>query len=127
MSIIWTEREIRGSPFKVNILPKIVTNNSASQVICSGDGLQMGIVGQEMKCLIDARAASRGELKAYCQGTTKPAFCRLVDHRDGTFTLFVKPEEIGRHILTIKYNGENVPGSPYTVKVSGAPDARKYG
>jgi filamin len=107
----------------INVLSK---NNSASQVICSGEGLQMGIVGKEMKCLINTRNAAPGELTAYCQGIHKSALCRLFDHRDGIFTLFIKPEESGKHLLTIKYNGENVPGSPYTVRVSGPPDAREY-
>jgi filamin len=122
LSIIYSEREIRGSPFKINVL---ANNHPASQVICSGDGLSMGIIGQEMQCLIDTRNASPGELIAYCQGSHRTAFCRLADHCDGTFTLFIKPEESERHALTIKYNGENVPGSPFTVKVSGPPDARE--
>jgi len=37
----------------------------------------------------------------------------------------VKPQEAGRHALTIKYAGEHVPGSPFTLRVSGAPDASK--
>lgn len=101
-------------------------SSSASKVICSGDGLQMGIVGNESKCLIDTRNAKLGELTAYCQGIHKTVNCRLFDHQNGMFTLFIKPEEIGKHLLTIKYNGEHVPGSPYTVKVSGPPDAREY-
>jgi filamin len=128
LSIIWKEQEIRGSPFKVNILPnpKPNPNHSASQVICSGDGLTMGILGKETKCLIDTRSASPGELTAYCQGANKIALCRLIDHHDGTFTLFIKPEESGRHILTIKYNDQDVPGSPYTVKVNTPSDGREY-
>jgi filamin len=109
-----------------SILSVNVNHSSASKVICSGDDLRMGIIGKEMKCLIDTRDANPGELTAYCQGIHKTAICRLSDHRDGTFTLFIKPEEIGKHLLTIKYNGENIPGSPYTIRVSGAPDAREY-
>ncbi len=56
-------------------------------------------------------------------GPTKVAFCELYDHHDGTFTLNVKPQEAGRHILQIKYGGEHVPGSPFTLRVAGAPDA----
>ena len=125
LSVTWAERQINGSPFKVNVLSGSHANNSASRVICSGDGLRTGIIGKEIKCLIDARAAGPGELTAYCQGINKTAFCRLFDHRDGTFTLFIKPQESGRHILTIKYNDDDVPGSPYTLKVSGPPDASK--
>jgi filamin len=126
LNIIWSDKELHGSPFKVNVLSNINPNHSSSKVICSGDGLEMGIVGKEMKCFIDTRHTKPGELTAYCQGIHKTAFCRLLDHRDGTFTLFIKPEESGRHLLTIKYDGENVPGSPYTVRVSGPPDAREY-
>ncbi|UJR31815.1 hypothetical protein I4U23_019292 [Adineta vaga] len=125
LSVTWAERQIRGSPFKVTVLPSTNNNHSAARVICSGDGLRMGILGKEIKCLIDTRGAGPGELTAYCQGSTKTAFCRLFDHRDGTFTLFIKPQESGKHVLTIKYNDEDVPGSPYTLKVSGPPDASK--
>lgn len=58
------------------------------------------------------------------------AHCELYDHRDGTFTLFVKPQEGGKHLLNVKYGGEHVPGSPFTMKICGAPDAsrvRVYG
>jgi filamin len=126
LSVTWAERQIRGSPFKVNVLPNTNVNHSASRVVCSGDGLRMGVLGKEIKCLIDTRGAGPGELTAYCQGINKTAFCRLFDHRDGTFTLFIKPQESGRHGLTIKYNDQDVPGSPYTLKVSGPPDASKF-
>jgi hypothetical protein len=66
-----------------------------------------------------------GELTAHCVGPHKVAYCELYDHGDATFTLNVKPQEAGRHALTIKYAGEHVPGSPFTLRVSGAPDASK--
>lgn len=37
----------------------------------------------------------------------------------------MKPQEAGRHQLTVKYAGEHVPGSPFQLKVAGAPDASK--
>lgn len=66
-----------------------------------------------------------GELTAHCDGPHKVAYCELYDHGDATFTLNVKPQEAGRHSLTIKYAGEHVTGSPFTLRVSGAPDASK--
>ncbi len=53
---------------------------------------------------------SVGELTAHCMGPHKVAFCELYDHRDGTFTLNIKPQEPGRHVLQVKYGGEHVPG-----------------
>ena len=51
-----------------------------------------------------------GELVAHCMGQYKEAYCELFDHRDGTFTLNVQPQEPGRHELHIKYDGEHVTG-----------------
>lgn len=49
-----------------------------------------------------------GELSAHCVGPHKVAYCELYDHGDGTFTLNVKPQEPGKHTLTVKYGGENL-------------------
>lgn len=51
-----------------------------------------------------------GELTAACMGPTKVANVELHDNRDGTFHLAIKPMEVGRHILQIKYGGEHVLG-----------------
>ncbi|XP_028967084.1 filamin-C [Galendromus occidentalis] len=97
----------------------------SSRVICSGDGLLGGVVGKEIKAFIDTRKGGPGELTAHCSGPAKMAHCELFDHRDGTFTLFIKPQEGGRHLLNVKYGGNHVPGSPFTMKICGAPDASK--
>ncbi|KAG9430406.1 filamin-A [Apis mellifera carnica] len=121
MTVSWNGRQLKGCPLQIN-----VTNAAdASRVICSGDGLKHGIVGQEIRSFIDTRRAGPGELTAHCVGPHKVAYCELYDHGDATFTLNVKPQEAGRHALTIKYAGEHVPGSPFTLRVSGAPDASK--
>ena len=50
-----------------------------------------------------------GELTAHCMGPSLLAFCELYNHHDATFTLNVKPQEPGRHILEVKYGGLHVP------------------
>jgi hypothetical protein len=52
----------------------------------------------------------KGDLSAHCVGQNKVAYCELLDQMDGTFSLFIKPQEPGKHTLTIKYGGDNVPG-----------------
>lgn len=93
--------------------------------MCSGEGLRHGVVGREIRSWIDTRRAGPGELTAHCTGPRKVAYCELYDHGDATFTLNVKPQEPGRHLLTIKYGGQHVPRSPFALKVAGAPDASK--
>lgn len=95
------------------------------QVLCSGEGLRQGVVGREIRSWIDTRRAGPGELTAHCTGPRKVAYCELYDHGDATFTLNVKPQEAGRHQLTIKYAGQHVQGSPFILRVAGAPDASK--
>lgn len=121
LSIKWNDRQIGDSPYKVNI----GMNSDPSKVIVSGEGIKTGIFGQDIKAIIDTRRAGPGELTAHCMGPMKVAFCEFFDHKDGTFTLFVKPQEPGKHILQIKYNDEHVPGSPFIIRISGPPDASK--
>lgn len=121
LSVKWNGRLVKGCPLTV----AVGSSMDASKVICSGEGLRHGIVGKDIKSWIDTRRAGPGELTAHCAGPRKVAYCELYDHGDATFTLNIKPQEPGRHLLTIKYGGQNVPGSPFALKVAGAPDASK--
>lgn len=117
----WGGRHIKGCPFTIAIGSSV----DATKVKCSGEGLRHGVVGQQIKSWIDTRRAGPGELTAHCTGPRKVAYCELYDHGDATFTLNIKPQEPGRHLLTIKYGGQHVPGSPFALRVVGAPDASK--
>ncbi|XP_076270429.1 filamin-type immunoglobulin domains fbug isoform X3 [Rhynchophorus ferrugineus] len=121
LSVLWAGRPVKGCPLMV----EAKGGADASKVLCSGEGLRQGVVGKEIRSWIDTRRAGPGELTAHCAGPRKVAYCELYDHGDATFTLNVKPQEPGRHQLTIKYAGQHVQGSPFILKVAGAPDASK--
>lgn len=121
LNVMWSERQVKGCPLKVTV----AASCDASRVLCSGEGLRGGTVGKEIKAFIDTRKGGPGELTAHCMGPHKMAHCELYDHRDGTFTLYLKPQEGGRHLLTVKYGGDHIPGSPYSLRIAGAPDASK--
>nr|XP_045601850.1 filamin-A-like isoform X1 [Procambarus clarkii] len=121
LNVMWSDRQVRGCPLKVNV----ESAADASRVVCSGEGLRHGMVGSEIKSFIDTRRAGPGELTVTCSGPQKVALCDLDEHGDGTFTLNIRPQEPGRHALSVRYEGEHVPGSPYTLKVAGAPDPSK--
>lgn len=87
LNVMWNDRQVRGCPLKV-IVESVA---DSSKVLCSGDGLRHGMVGQEIKSFIDTRRAGPGELTARCVGPHKVAVCELYDHRDGTFTLNIRP------------------------------------
>lgn len=121
LAVKWNGRLVKGCPLSIAVGSSV----DASKVLCSGEGLRHGVVGREIRSWIDTRRAGPGELTAHCTGPRKVAYCELYDHGDATFTLNVKPQEPGRHLLTIKYGGQHVPGSPFALKVAGAPDASK--
>ncbi|KAL8600676.1 hypothetical protein ACOMHN_006742 [Nucella lapillus] len=121
LHISWNGRQLRGSPYKVNIMGAFYPN----KVVVSGEGLKGGLLGRDFDIRIDTRKAGPGELTAYCVGPSKVAHCELEDHHDGTFRLIVRPQESGRHVLQVKYGGDHVLGSPFDFKVSAQPDASK--
>lgn len=98
LQVRWGGRLIKGCPFTIAIGSSV----DASKVKCSGEGLRHGVVGQQIKSWLDTRRAGPGELTAHCTGPRKVAYCELYDHGDATFTLNIKPQEPGRHLLTSK-------------------------
>ncbi|XP_061194598.1 filamin-A-like isoform X4 [Saccostrea echinata] len=121
LNITWNGRQLRGSPYKVNVVGTFYPN----KVNVSGEGLRGGILGRSMDVAIDTRKAGPGELTAYCMGPSKASYCELQDNHDGTFILKIKPHEPGKHVLQVKYGGEHVNGSPFVLKVNAQPDASK--
>ncbi|KAH9509019.1 hypothetical protein Btru_048615 [Bulinus truncatus] len=121
LNISWNGRQLRGAPYKVNVIGASYPN----RVVVNGEGLKGGLFGDSLDFKIDTRKAGPGELTAYCMGPSKVAYCELSDHHDGTYRLVVRPQEVGKHVLQIKYGGENVQGSPFAFKVSAQPDASK--
>ncbi|TRY63575.1 hypothetical protein TCAL_00888 [Tigriopus californicus] len=126
LSIKWAGHLIKGCPLNITASPGSASEQPASKVFCSGEGLRGGTLGKDIRSFIDTRKAGPGELSLHCVGPRgKTAYCELNDHQDGTFTLNLKPQEAGRHQLAIKYGGNHVKGSPFTVRVSGSPDPDK--
>ena len=122
LNVTWAGRLVKECPLKVIVEPP----SNATKVVCSGEGLRSGTMGKEIKCVVDTRAAGHDELSIKCEGPNgKKALSELNDHRDGRFTLYVRPQEIGRHSLSIQYGGHHVPGSPFNLRVSAAPDPSK--
>ena len=56
LHINWNGRQLRGSPYKVNVIGAFYPN----KVIVSGEGIQGGILGREIDVRIDTRKAGPG-------------------------------------------------------------------
>ncbi|XP_021372145.1 filamin-A-like isoform X4 [Mizuhopecten yessoensis] len=121
LHIVWNGRQLKGSPYKVNVIGAFFPH----KVSVTGEGLKGGILGRTSDVMIDVRKAGPGELTAACMGPSKIAYVELHDNKNGTFQLAIKPMEVGRHVMQIKYGGEHVLGSPFIIKVGSQPDASK--
>ncbi|VDI30244.1 filamin [Mytilus galloprovincialis] len=119
--VYWSEHLIGGTPYKISATMK----GAGSKVKVSGQGLKGGYVGQELKVTVDTEEAGNGELTASCQGQVHTARCDVIDQRNGHYLIRFFPTEAAYHTLTIKYDHENVPGSPFKIPIGEPPDPRK--
>jgi hypothetical protein len=114
---------VPGSPSIVIV--KAPEVSPAQLIEVDGRPLKMGILGEDMQTLIDARRAGPGQISAQCSGTSQLEYCELLDNEDGTYMLRVQPKELGKHTLSVKYENEHVKDSPFTFNVNHPPDPSK--
>jgi filamin len=107
---------INGSPFKINVLEREIGN--AAQVKVSGKALKEGKTQTLNEILIDTKNAGYGGLSLSIEGPSK-ADIQCKDNADGTLKVTYQPTEPGYYIINIKFADHHVPGSPFTVKVTG--------
>jgi len=122
VSVIFAGRQIKRSPFRVQVAP----GADASKCKPTGDGLRTAYVDQLATFDVDCRGAGEGLLTASVDNPSGAHTDTLVnDHQDGTYTIEYTPFEPGPHKVSVKYAGQQIPGSPYTVDVKSGPDATK--
>lgn len=109
-------KHIQGSPFNINVLEREV--GDASKVKVTGNALKEGKTHVENEFKIDTKDAGFGGLSLSIEGPSK-ADIQCKDNEDGTLSVTYKPTEPGYYIVNLKFADHHIPGSPYTVKVSG--------
>ncbi|XP_020655556.3 filamin-B isoform X1 [Pogona vitticeps] len=124
VAVKYADEEIPRSPFKVKVLPTY----EASKVTASGPGLSTHGVPASMPAdfVVDARDAGQGLLSVdVTDQDGKPKKASIHDNNDGTYAVTYIPDKTGRYSVGIKYGGDDIPLSPYRVRVSPAGDASK--
>lgn len=101
--------ELRQSPIDISL-------SDPSQVKITGPGLNGGKIGKEMVIDVDTSAAGEGGLAIALAGPTHTKM-DCDDHQDGTATLKFTPEEPGEYKLDVKFGGEDVPGSVFSIPI----------
>ncbi|XP_078533934.1 filamin-C isoform X4 [Lissotriton helveticus] len=109
-------KHVTNSPFKITVGPSEI--GDASKVKVSGKGLVEGHTSEISEFIVDTRNAGYGGLGLSIEGPSKVDI-NCEDVEDGTCRVTYCPTEPGNYIINIKFAEKHVPGSPFTVKVSG--------
>uniref|UniRef100_A0A3Q2E459 Calponin-homology (CH) domain-containing protein n=1 Tax=Cyprinodon variegatus TaxID=28743 RepID=A0A3Q2E459_CYPVA len=109
-------RHIASSPISVMISQSEI--GDASRVRVSGPGLSEARTFEPAEFIIDTRDAGYGGLSLSIEGPSKVDI-NTEDQEDGTCKVTYCPTEPGNYIINIKFADQHVPGSAFTVKVTG--------
>ncbi|XP_075587309.1 filamin A protein cher isoform X2 [Dermatophagoides farinae] len=107
---------VAGSPFKINVLERDI--GDSKNVKITGAGLKEGKTNTANEINIDTSDAGYGGLSVSIEGPSK-ADIQYKDKGNGKLATTYKPTEPGFYILNVKFADHHVPGSPYTIKVTG--------
>uniref|UniRef100_A0A672SVJ4 Filamin B n=1 Tax=Sinocyclocheilus grahami TaxID=75366 RepID=A0A672SVJ4_SINGR len=116
VSIKKNERHVPNSPITIMVVQSEI--GDASRVKVFGQGLVEGSTFEMADFVVDTREAGYGGLALSVEGPSKVDI-QTEDMEDGTCGVSYCPTEPGTYIVSIRFAEEHVPGSPFSVKVSG--------
>lgn len=117
------DMHIPGSPFEFTV--GAISGGGTHKVRASGMGLVRGEVNYPVDFNIYTREAGAGALAIAVEGPAK-AEIDFHDHKDGTCGVSYVCPEPGEYQVSVKFNDEHIPESPFTVFISPhIGDARK--
>ncbi|KAM8820778.1 filamin-C isoform 2-T2 [Eudromia elegans] len=116
VSVKKSGQHVTNSPFKILVGQSEI--GDASRVKVWGKGLVEGRTFEVSEFIVDTRSAGYGGLGLSIEGPSKVDI-NCEDMEDGTCKVTYCPTEPGNYIINIKFADKHVPGSPFTVKVTG--------
>lgn len=111
------DQPVAGSPFKIDVVAPTVVPGDANKVKTSGDALKEGKINITNEFFVDTRHAGQGKLGLSMQGPSK-AEVKCSNTPDGIIRVTYTATQTGSYTVNVRYAGEEVPGSPFTVKLS---------
>ncbi|XP_075967349.1 filamin-C isoform X7 [Anarhichas minor] len=123
VNVKYRGQHVPGSPFQFTVGP--LGEGGAHKVRAGGTGLDRGVAGIPAEFSIWTREAGAGGLSIAVEGPSK-AEITFEDRKDGSCGVVYVVQEPGDYEVSIKFNDEHVPDSPFIVPVATlSDDARR--
>uniref|UniRef100_A0A3B4AVY0 Calponin-homology (CH) domain-containing protein n=1 Tax=Periophthalmus magnuspinnatus TaxID=409849 RepID=A0A3B4AVY0_9GOBI len=123
VSVKYRGQHVPGSPFQFTVGP--LGEGGAHKVRAGGTGLDRGVAGIPAEFSIWTREAGAGGLSIAVEGPSK-AEITFEDRKDGSCGVSYVVQEPGDYEVSIKFNDEHIPDSPFIVPVATlSDDARR--
>ena len=115
---------IQNSPFRVHVN---TDRPDASKCHAEGPGLEENSVEINKETWFDVSTvgAGQGELSVSIRSSRGPVSMQCVETQPGVYRYIYTPTESGEHVITIKYGGDQIPGSRFRVHVEPETDPSK--
>ena len=124
IDILFGGLHIPESPYKVHVAQD---RADASKCRAEGDGITgKGLeVGKRSYFWVYTQGAGRGDLSVHIRGKSGTVPVECTEKETSVYECSYLPEEDGEFVITVKYGGENIPGSRFKVTVEPPTDASK--
>uniref|UniRef100_A0A7N6BD73 Calponin-homology (CH) domain-containing protein n=1 Tax=Anabas testudineus TaxID=64144 RepID=A0A7N6BD73_ANATE len=123
VNVKYRGQHVPGSPFQFTVGP--LGEGGAHKVRAGGTGLDRGVAGIPAEFSIWTREAGAGGLSIAVEGPSK-AEITFEDRKDGSCGVAYVVQEPGDYEVSIKFNDEHIPDSPFIVPVATlSDDARR--
>jgi len=128
VNLQFADKDVPGCPFKIKALRSGSSGYDASKVKVYGDGVKpSGVLASlPVSFMVDTTQAGDADVEIIIEDPAGHYIAPEVSDRgDGTYSVTYTPEGVGCYIIPVKYGGDEVPHSPFTVRVAEVGDASK--
>lgn len=121
LNVLWAGRQVCGCPLKLQIAARADAGRVRLQPPRDLS------VGRRSQVEVNLVQAGPGQLTAQLLGPAGPVAVQLspTPGANGMQLLSFQPTAQGKHVLSVKFAGQHVPGSPFSLVAASAPDASK--
>ena len=116
------DKHIPGSPFNLTVVPQA----DASKCQAEGPALHpnsVKIEGNPLDITVDTTKAGTGDLQVDLKGPDGIEPTVYIASEEGIYSLKFDVPKAGKYLLSIRWSGEHIPGSPFKLKVYPGPTA----